>query len=261
MSKTKAVWLIGFSGKMGAQVIDAIEKTTEFKLIGGTDAQGNFVGTRTEMKPAKLGLRDSQLNVDVVIDFSVPGANRSLLQDLKSRQGSKPSVLIATTGLESSLIKEWEQYARESNSLVLVAPNTSVGVLATLQAANFLGKHLRKLGFDIEISETHHKRKQDAPSGTAKMIADSLAKNLDLKPVYDRKGARKPDEIGVFGLRGGGVYGEHTISFLGEEETIELTHRALSRSLFAEGSIVLAKWLSDNAGRESGLQYVWDIAF
>jgi 4-hydroxy-tetrahydrodipicolinate reductase len=211
------------------------------------------------LKPSKLGLQDSAVKVDVVIDFSAPAANKNLLTDLKNRSGAKPAVLIATTGLEDSVIAEWREFAKATKSLVLVAPNTSIGVLVTLQAANLIGKKLSKLGFDIEISEIHHKRKQDAPSGTAKMLANSLAKNLDLTPVYDRKGARQSNEIGVFGLRGGGVYGEHTIGFFGEEESIELTHRALSRSLFAKGSMVLTQWLLDNASRNNGLHYVWDI--
>ena len=113
------------------------------------------------------------------------------------------------------------------------------------QAAQTLGD-----GFDIEIVETHHNRKVDAPSGTAVMLFDSLneARGGDLVPVYDRQSrreARNPHEVGMSSVRGGTMVGEHSVFFFGPDEVIEIRHQAFSRQVFATGALRSAKYLVD----------------
>jgi 4-hydroxy-tetrahydrodipicolinate reductase len=143
-----------------------------------------------------------------------------------------------------------------------MASNMSVGVnvlwKVIADAAKLLGD-----GFDVEVLETHHHLKKDAPSGTAMTTAEVLAKALgrDLAKdaVYHREGLigeRKPKEIGIQTLRGGDVVGDHTVFFLGQGERLEITHRASSRDTFALGSIRAARWL---AGKPNGLYSMADV--
>jgi Dihydrodipicolinate reductase len=126
-------------------------------------------------------------------------------------------------------------------------PVTSLGVLVLKHRSLSLTRILRPHGFDIEICETHHKDKKEAPSGTALMLAKALQttdQSLSLQGEK-RQEKRKSNEIGIHALRGGGVFGEHEINFLGELETLSISHKALDRSLFAKGALVLARWLTN----------------
>ncbi|MPM09093.1 4-hydroxy-tetrahydrodipicolinate reductase [bioreactor metagenome] len=124
------------------------------------------------------------------------------------------------------------------------------------KAASLLGDD-----FDIEIVESHHNRKVDAPSGTALMLADAAKEALSYEPeyVYDRQSVRKPRdkrEIGISSIRGGTIVGDHTVIFAGRDEVIELSHRAASREVFAVGALRAAKFL---AGKEPGLYQMSDL--
>ena len=158
--------------------------------------------------------------------------------------------LIGSTGLNPEQLSRWEQYAKSHNCPVLIAPNTSTGVLLTLQSALNIAKGLHGLDFDIEILESHHRNKIDSPSGTAMFLANNIAEHEKLSLNTNRTGKRKTDELGVVALRGGSVFGEHTVRFMGDYEEIMITHRALSRDLFASGALTLGKWLmNQNQGR------------
>jgi 4-hydroxy-tetrahydrodipicolinate reductase len=231
-NSTLKAWLSGFSGKMGQAILQ--ENAPNFRFVGGTDVKGHHLfqeGKTTPSIPAEI---------DVIIDFSNAQANQALCAHL-TKSGSKSAVLVATTGLSKDQIASWRDLAKSRP--VLLAPNTSLGVLVTLQASKQLAKTLAPLGFDIEISEIHHREKLDAPSGTAKMLAEGVAEATGKTLVTNRSGKRQAHEIGMTALRGGGVFGEHTVHFFGDQETISLTHIALSRGLFAKGSLVLAGWL------------------
>ena len=139
---------------------------------------------------------------------------------------------------------------------VVQAPNMSVGVNLLFKISEMAARALDE-SYDIEIAETHHRMKKDAPSGTAvkllELVAAARKKNIKKDTVYGREGevgARPKGEIGVFALRGGDVVGDHTVSFLAEGERIELTHRASSRDAFAQGALRAAKFV---AKRKSGL--------
>lgn len=177
---------------------------------------------------------------DVWIEF----AHASITEQsaLAARSAKRP-LLVCTTGLEAKALDELKAAAKDVP--IMVAANTSLGV-AVLNAA--LRLCLRALGpkYAAEIVELHHDQKKDAPSGTAMRLADTIQDVRGGSVVSGRSGmvgARKSEEIGVFAVRGGNVIGEHTVFLLGENDRIELTHRAASRDLFATGALHAAAWL------------------
>jgi 4-hydroxy-tetrahydrodipicolinate reductase len=204
------------------------------------------------------GLVVDQDHGDVLIDFSAPAALQSSLD--RAVAGKIP-VLVGTTGLQPEHHAAIEQAAREV--AIIYAPNTSLGVnlLRDLveQAAARLGAD-----WDIEILEMHHRRKVDAPSGTALMLAQSAAKGrgstLQELARFDRMSeqphVREAGTIGFASLRGGSVAGEHAVIFAGEGERLELGHRADSRMIFARGALAAARFL---AGKPPSLYSMRDV--
>jgi len=220
----------------GLEVVGAIEHAASTSL--GRDI-GEIAGVGSIGIMASADIGSALLGADVVIDFSRPEALRSLAA-VAARAGV--AIVSGTTGLDAAAERALDDAA--AKVAVLWAPNTSVGVfvLAELakQAARLLGH-----GFDIEIVETHHRAKVDAPSGTAARLADAIGEaRAGLTRTTGRDGqvgARKAEEIGVLAMRGGDVVGDHSVHFLGAGERIELTHRATSRDLFARGAIRAAR--------------------
>jgi 4-hydroxy-tetrahydrodipicolinate reductase len=194
---------------------------------------------------------------EVSIDVSVPEGSVQIAS-LCARHG-KPLV-IGTTGHSDAQMKAIDSAA--ATCPILVAPNFSVGVnllfWLTRETAKVLGE-----AFDAEVIEMHHKLKKDAPSGTAKRIAEILAGTRST--TYEKAvrhgrqgmvGQRTPQEIGVHAVRGGSVVGEHTVVFAGEGERIELIHRAASRDTFANGALWAAGWLLGQAPGRYDMQDV-----
>ncbi|HSP44357.1 MAG TPA: 4-hydroxy-tetrahydrodipicolinate reductase [Chthoniobacterales bacterium] len=236
------VLLLGARGRMGQAVAAAAEKAN-VEITAALDLGDEVT--------KYLG------GCEVVIDFSNPGATATLSR--ACRDAKKPAV-IGTTGhsdKDRALIEEMAKSVP-----VVFSPNFSVGVNAlfwlTRKAAEMLGE-----GFDLEITEMHHRLKKDAPSGTAKKLAEVLceARQLD----YDKNvrhgraglvGERLAKEIGVHSLRGGDVVGDHTVTFAGAGERLELTHRAASRETFALGALRAAHWI---VSRPPGLYTMEDV--
>lgn len=183
--------------------------------------------------------------VDIVIDFSSPESTKILLQN--ALHTPKPLV-IGTTGLDSESLTLFKQ---TSNKMpILYATNMSRGVSVLNKLATMVASTLRES--DIEICETHHRFKKDAPSGTALTLAEHCAKarnlNLDSIKISGREGnigERRKDEIALMSLRGGDIVGKHTIGFYLDGEYLELTHTATSRLTFAKGALDAAQWLID----------------
>jgi 4-hydroxy-tetrahydrodipicolinate reductase len=187
----------------------------------------------------------------VVIDFTQPQASLATAR-LAARHGNP--VVIGTTGLKPEELAELERSA--ASAPIFWSPNMSLGVNVLLRV---LPELVRMLGpeYDLEMTEIHHNRKADAPSGTALKLAQVLAgaREWDLAEVgkYCREGIigpRPAKEIGVQTVRGGDVVGDHTVYFLGPGERIEITHRAHSRENFAKGALRAARWLA--AGAKAG---------
>ncbi len=259
MSHTLAV--IGASGRMGRAVVRiATERGLEVVCAIGATDEGKDVGDLAGVGAiGRLVTSDLQAlvtaNAVVAIDFST---HDILPEVARTCASAKTALVSGTTGLDA----EGLLALQEASELVPVLwePNMSVGVqvLAALvkRAIELLG-----LGFDVEVSETHHRLKVDAPSGTAKRLAevakaargdrDTLITGRDGRP-----GRRSDREIGVFATRGGDVIGDHTVHLLGSGERIELTHRATNRDLFAAGAVRAAQWI---AGKSPGRYTLADV--
>jgi len=181
---------------------------------------------------------------DVVIDFSAPGALKPLAAYVQ-RTGTP--LLSGTTayGPEEFAVLD----ALGAHAPVLHSANYSVGV-ALLRRLLAVAAPALMPGFDAEITETHHNKKADAPSGTAKLLYEAIDPGHNYTPVYGREGlcgARNEKEIGIHALRGGSVAGTHTVSFFGPDEEISITHRAASRAIFAAGALRAAAILAKKA--------------
>ena len=235
MSTTnKKLWIFGISGRMGQEIQSIFKEQSpaRIQLLGGTAEDSSLETTIN-------GVSDA----DLILDFSGASGNTALLNLLAEKKLEKKSILIGSTGLPSENLERWQGIASDFSNSILLAPNTSLGIYLSLQAALNIASICTSHGFDLEVEETHHKHKKDSPSGTAVYLADQLAEETALTPVYQRDGLRKDTEIGVHASRGGGVFGEHKIRFLGEHEEISISHRAYSRALFAKGAIILGQWI------------------
>ena len=192
---------------------------------------------------------------DVVIDFSRPEALPAV-RDYIRRTGTP--LVSGTTGYTDA--QKAELFALGAVAPVLWSANFSLGVAVFVRALRAVSGVL-KPDFDIEITETHHNQKADAPSGTAKLLLSAIDPQGEYTPVYGREGncgKRSPKEIGVHALRGGTVAGTHTVHFFGLDEEFELTHRAASRQIFVSGALHMARLL---AGKPTGVYDLQKILF
>lgn len=191
--------------------------------------------------------------VDVLVDFSSP---TGLQRALALAQAAQRPLLSGSTGLETADHDALDLASRDLP--ILWASNTSLGVALLSQLVREAARRL-PLSFDVEIIEAHHRRKQDAPSGTALTLLEAVAvgrssQNMPAgSPVFGREGwvgPRSTGTVGVHAVRGGTIVGDHEVLFLGEHEQIRLSHRAEDRLLFARGAVVAARWLvAQPAGR------------
>src|SRR5699024_5670252 len=183
--------------------------------------------------------------VDCLIDFTLPEA---LNKHLDACVKYNTHCVIGTTGFTPE--QKQAIYAAGQKTAIVFAPNMSVGVNVTLKLIDVAARLLSS-GFDVEVFEAHHKRKVDAPSGTAlamgATVADAWGKSLDDSADFARHGhtgARQDGNIGFSVVRGGDIVGEHTVYFCGEGERIEITHRSASRATYAQGSLRAARYLA-----------------
>jgi 4-hydroxy-tetrahydrodipicolinate reductase len=246
--------ITGVSGRMGSTLLRLARSAPGISIVGATARSGSPAVGQDAAQAAKLsellGLavvddlaRAIEEGGQVVIDFTSAEASVAHAR-ICARRGVP--MVIGSTGFTPETREELATCAQSIP--VVLAPNTSVGVNVVIQVAAQLARVLGE-SFDVEVLETHHRMKKDAPSGTALRLAEVLADALgrtreDL--IFARKGwvgARSEEEIGVQALRGGDVVGEHTVFFFGEGERVELTHRATSRDQFAKGALRAASWV------------------
>ena len=192
---------------------------------------------------------------DVAIDFSAPAALPAVARYV--RQTGTP-LLSGVTGLSEAELEIFTDLGRCAP--VIHSANYSLGV-AVLYRALAAVSGVLKPDFDIELTETHHNQKADAPSGTAKLLLEAIDPARALTPVYGREGntgQRRKEEIGVHALRGGTVAGTHTVHFFGPGEELEFTHRAASRQIFVNGALHMARLLP---GKPNGVYDLQKILF
>ena len=192
---------------------------------------------------------------DVVMDFSRPAALPEIAAYVR-RTGTP--LLSGTTGYTEA--EKERLFALGSAVPVLWSANYSLGVAVLARALRVIAPVLGQ-DFDIEITETHHNQKADAPSGTARLLLEAMDPQHRLRPVYGREGnvgKREKNEVGIHALRGGTVAGTHTVHFFGPDEELELTHRAASRRIFVNGALHMAHLLP---GRPNGVYDLQKILF
>lgn len=265
MKKIK-IAVAGAAGKMGKRILTLAQADPELEIVGalehpgspmlGTDV-GSLIGEEVPGVKITADWTEALEPAQVLIDFTQPAA---VDQHLHSALQRGIGMVIGTTGLSK---KTLSSLRRISNRIpILQSPNMSAGVnllfgLVT-RAAEVLSDR-----YDIEISETHHRMKKDAPSGTALELARLIAQIKGWDPqkafLYGRRGQtgqRKKGTLAIHALRGGDVVGEHTVSFLGDGEVLELVHRASSRDTFARGALAAAKFV---AHKKKGLYNMRDV--
>ncbi len=256
------IGIAGAAGRMGRMLIEATVNAEGVELgaaiehsgcsLVGADA-GAVAGTGKSGVNIVASMEDVADDFDILIDFTLPEPTISNLE--KAVKLKKP-IVIGTTGLSEEQRAKVEEAAKVIP--VVFAPNYSVGVNLSLKlldmAARVMGDDA-----DIEIIETHHRYKIDAPSGTAlkmgEVVADALGRDLKECAVYGREGKtgeRDPKTIGFETIRAGDVVGDHTVLFANIGERLEITHKASSRMTFAKGAVRAAGWL---AGKKIGRVY------
>jgi 4-hydroxy-tetrahydrodipicolinate reductase len=246
---TVRIGIHGIGGRMGRAIAEALLEDADAEACSGIEREGSLlVGGEVLGVPVSDDLDAALAGCDVVIDFTTPEATARLAAACAAAK--KPAV-IGTTGLDAAAEAAIADLAAVAP--VVVAPNMSMGVTLLFHLAARAAEALGP-AFDAEIVEMHHRRKVDAPSGTAVRLAEVVARAKGLDParhvVHGRSGqvgARPDAHSGVMTLRGGDVVGEHTLILAGTGERLELTHRATSRAIFARGAVRAARWVAGTA--------------
>jgi 4-hydroxy-tetrahydrodipicolinate reductase len=261
------VVVTGASGRMGSQILRQLHGTPDLQAVGATErsghAEGADAGVLAGLGPIGLPIHgDLAAELDetkarVVVDFTSHEASAAHAEICAARGAA---LVVGSTGFTPQTRARVAAAARQT--AIVLSPNMSVGVNVLFalvgRAAAILGD-----AYDVEVLEMHHKKKKDAPSGTAMRLAEVAARALGRDPARDlvfarhgMPGERTQREIGVQTLRGGDVVGEHTVYFVGEGERIELTHRATSREQFAAGALRAIRFV---AGKPPGLYDMADV--
>ena len=244
--------LNGANGAMGKVVSELIALDSTVEIVAGVD-----LNTDVDLGfPVFDDIRKIDIEADAVIDFASVKAVDNLLDFIEEK---KIPAVICTTGLSEEQIGRINELSK--NVAILRSANMSLGINTLSKVLAQIAPTLRAAGFDIEIVEAHHRRKLDAPSGTAILLADAVNENMDekLTYTYDRSKRHEPrraDEIGLSAVRGGTIVGDHDVIFAGEDEVITFSHRAYSRKIFANGAISAAKFLQ---GKTAGLYDMSDV--
>ena len=226
----------GCNGHMGRVITDLVSKDDECKIVAGIDP---FDDGHNDY-PVFASVNDCDVEADVIIDFAAAKAEDALLDYCEKKQ---IPVVVCTTGLTDEQIEHVRKTA--CKVAVLKSANMSLGINMLMKLLQDATKILAPAGFDVEIVERHHNKKVDAPS--------------DYYYKYNRRQERvkrDPKEIGISAVRGGTIVGVHDVIFAGEDEVIEFTHTAYSKSVFAKGAIEAAKFL---AGKSAGMYDMSDV--
>lgn len=256
----------GAAGRMGRRIVALASAGERTRVVGalevgdhpdlGADA-GELAGIGKIGIPVTGDTSSLIVPAHVTIDFSTAAG---ALARLRTAAECAAPIVVGATGFSKEQRAEAQRLA--SRMPTLLAPNMSLGVNVLIGLVEDAVARLGE-GFDCEIVELHHGRKEDAPSGTALALAEAAARAAGRDPERDlvlarqgMVGARSAGEIGVVALRGGDAAGEHTVMLLGTGERIELTHRAASRDCFAAGAVHAAVWL---AGKAAGLYTMRDV--
>ena len=240
----------GCNGNMGKEIVKHIDNIDNFNTVCGFDR----IDTGDNDFPVYTNIDNIKESPNLIIDFSVPCASINILNYAK---GKKIPIVIATTGFSNEDLI----YIKESSNYIPIFMSSNMSL-----EINVMKLLVSKLAIllndcDIEIIETHHRNKIDAPSGTALMFANSIKSSLNENITYtynraNSKSKRSSNEIGIHSVRGGTEIGKHSVLFLGDNESFEITHTVSSRSVFAKGAIKAAEFIIN---KPNGLYSMEDL--
>ena len=265
MATATRVAIAGGGGRMGRMLTETVLNSDDLQLAAVFDRPGSACIGRdvgeTFGQPCGVELTDdvdaAVSAADCVIDFTLP---EGTLVHLEAARRHGKAMVIGTTGFDAS---QKSRIAEAAKTIpVVFAPNMAVGVNAVFKLLEVAARILDD-GYDVEVIETHHRLKVDAPSGTAlrmgEIVARELGRDLETCAIYGRQGVtgkRKDETIGFSTIRGGDVIGDHTVLFAGIGERIEITHKSANRMHYALGALRAARFL---AGRDRGLFDMQDV--
>lgn len=227
-------------GLMGKKVANKVRSQSDMELIAVISYEFD------EKVPEKSfnSLKECEEKADVIIDFSHPN---NLDDILSYALENKTKLVIATTGYNNDQLAKINDASKQIP--IFQSYNTSYGVQMVTKILRQVAKEFYEADYDIEILEKHHNKKIDAPSGTAKLLYEVIEEEIgETTPVYDRSELhekRTHNQVGIQAMRGGTIFGEHTIMFAGVDEIIEIKHTALSKEVFVQGAISAAYALND----------------
>lgn len=240
----------GCNGRMGQIVCELANKSEKFELCAGLDREDNGL---LKVKVFTT-VEDISIKPDVIIDFSIPISTFNILEYAKQ---NKVPVVIATTGFNGEEELKIAEYAKFIP--IFKSANMSFDVNMMKNLVMQIAPKLKDT--DIEITEVHHNRKIDSPSGTAQMLADAINESLENNyhceyNRHDKHEKRDKYEIGMSSIRGGNIVGEHIVQFFGEFETFEIKHTSYSRNVFVEGALKAAEFI---VNQKNGLYNMDDL--
>ncbi|NKX45540.1 4-hydroxy-tetrahydrodipicolinate reductase [Roseicyclus persicicus] len=270
MADSIGIAVMGASGRMGRMLVETVTASDKAHLVGVTERPGHpwvgrDLGEATGGARTGVMVHDDPLEVIVkaqaVIDFTTPEAT---LAHAQLTAQARCVHVIGTTGFTDGQIAALDAAAR--HAVIVRAGNMSLGVNLLVRLAQEVA-HALDADFDVEIVEAHHRHKVDAPSGTALMLGEAVARGrgVDLAEVSDRgrdgmTGERRRGDIGFAAIRGGDVVGEHDVIFAGAGERIVLRHVATDRGIFARGALRAALWGQGQAPGHYSMMSVLGLA-
>lgn len=255
------ICLVGACGRMGKELTEMILQSPDLQLVGAVETPqhpdlGHSIVPQTSVFVTG-DLEKAAQHADVIVDFSSP---THVPHVLSTASLLRKAVVCGVTGLEAKTKEEMAETARLIP--LFYSANMSLGIAVLRQAVTRVARSLGE-DYDVEIQEIHHRNKKDAPSGTALMLGEAVAEakgwSSDKTFCLNRAGISEPrpcQQIGFSALRGGGVSGFHQVFFLGDQETVTLSHESFSRKVFAEGALKAARWL---VGQPAGLYDMSDL--
>ena len=265
MSKIN-VGIAGCMGRMGSNLVKAVYLDKDLNFVGGFENPSNtYIGKsigsilNLEIDNYVTEKKEEIINkANVIIDFTTP---ESTIEILKIATNINTALVIGTTGLTKEIKNLIDSCSKKIP--ILYSANMSIGVNLLLSLTEKASGSLDVEKYDAEISESHHRHKVDAPSGTAIVLGEVIAKarNMSFNKIKvlnrtEKKTDRKTGEIGISVTRGGDIAGEHSIRFISDDDEIILNHKAKNRSIFVNGAIIATKWI---AKQKPGLYYMKNI--
>ena len=242
--------LHGYAGKMGQAVQMMRQDRHDFNIVAGIDPN-----VPPAPFPVYASCKECNVRADVIVDFSTALAVPALLD--YAQEAQTPTIL-CTTGLTDEMLSQLEMCSKKV--ALFRSANMSLGIHVMAHILKQMAPLLYPAGFDIEVVESHHRLKIDAPSGTALFLGESINESLEEPLEFEMHrtsgGKRKDAQIGFHSLRGGNLVGEHRVLFAGNDETLSLTHTAQSKGLFVAGAIEAAKFMK---GKAPGIYSMSDL--